>query len=409
MRNNWIFLSLLNFFIAALMGLILRGAFLWEITWLDYRHWLHAHSHVAMLGWAYLALYVLIGTRFIPREIWSKPFYARLFWFTQITVIGMMFTFPVQGYGPVSITFSTLHVLASYVFCYRGWKDMGFQHKEVRTLMGTALVFLVISTLGVWSLGPLAMSGQRSSILYQLVIQFYLHFQFHGWFTFAVLALLLDIFLKGPLSHRLFTRFYYLLLGGTVLTYSLVINWGYSNDFALLLNGIGLLMQFMALILVFHWFKNQRKAESSRFDPIAKMFFMFGAVSWILKVIVQTLVIIPQVAVISYNLRPLMIGFIHLTMLGFVSGFLLGILFHAGVLKIRDGAALSGARLFIIGFVVTELLLFVQGLFYWMRWGQLPYYYELIFGASVLLPLGILVILLNQARSNGNHLKVNLS
>src|SRR5690554_4188211 len=100
MRNNWIFLSLLNFLIAALISLILRGAFLWEISWLDYRNWMHAHSHVAMLGWAYLALFVLIGTGFIPRETWSKPFYARLFWFTQITVIGMMFAFPAQKYGP---------------------------------------------------------------------------------------------------------------------------------------------------------------------------------------------------------------------------------------------------------------------------------------------------------------------
>ena len=391
------------------MGLILRGAFLWEIGWLDYMNWLHGHSHVAMLGWAYLALYVLIGSRFIPAEIWSKPFYARLFWFTQIAVIGMMFSFPAQGYGPVSITFSALHVVASYMFCYRAWRDMVFQQTEVRIIMRTALVFLVVSTLGVWFLGPLAMSGQRSSILYQLVIQFYLHFQFHGWFTFAVLALLLDVLVKGPISRQLFKRFYYLLLGGTVLTYSLVLNWGYNNDFSLILNGIGLLMQFMALILVLRGFNNQINAESSRYVTIAKVFFMFGIASWVLKIIVQTLVIVPQVAVISYNLRPLMIGFIHLTLLGFISGFLLGILFHVGILRVRDGWVLSGGVIFIIGFVITEFLLFVQGLFYWIRWGQLPYYHELIFGASVLLPLGILVILLNQTRSHQNVVETNLS
>ena len=408
MKNSWIFLSLMNFFIAASMGLILRGAFLWEIGWLDYLNWLHGHSHVAMLGWAYLGVYVLIGFRFIPSEIWSTPFYSRLFWFTQITVIGMMFSFPAQGYGPISITFSALHVVASYIFCYRAWKDMIFQHREVRTIMRTALVFMVVSTLGVWFLGPLAMTGQRSSVLYQLVIQFYLHFQFHGWFTFAVLALLLDVLVKGPISRQLFRRFYYLLLGGTILTYSLVLNWGYSSDFSLILNGIGVLMQFMALVLFLRGLKNEVNAGSNRFAPITKVFLMFGIASWILKIVVQTLVIVPQVAVISYTLRPLMIGFIHLSMLGFISGLLLGILFHTGILKIRDGWALSGGLVFIIGFVITELLLFVQGLFYWMRWGQLPYYYELIFGASVLLPLGILVILVNQTRSQNKHVKSNL-
>src|SRR5690606_1359434 len=123
MNKTWILLSLFNFLVAAVMGLVLRGAFVWEINWMDYRNLMHGHSHVAMLGWVYLALYILIGHHFIPKEKWEKPVYSRLFWFTQVTVLGMMISFPAQGYGAVSITFSTLHILASYVFCYRVWKD----------------------------------------------------------------------------------------------------------------------------------------------------------------------------------------------------------------------------------------------------------------------------------------------
>src|SRR5690606_17694813 len=167
MNKSWILFSLFNFLIAALMGLILRGAFVWEIGWLDYRNMMHGHSHVAMLGWVYLALYALIGYRFIPREQWEKPVYSRLFWFTQFTVFGMMVSFSIQGYGAVSITFSTLHILASYAFGFLVWRDHRAKHPEISLLIKTALVFMVVSTIGVWSLGPLTLTGGRSSTLYQ--------------------------------------------------------------------------------------------------------------------------------------------------------------------------------------------------------------------------------------------------
>jgi hypothetical protein len=166
------FIIILNFFIAALFGLILRGAFVWEIDWIDYRNLMHGHSHVAMLGWVYLAIYALFWIRFLPETKRQKRSYSTLFWFTQITVIGMMISFPLQGYAAVSITFSTLHILASYVFCYRIWKDNNIGNPAVKKLFYASLVFLILSTLGVWVLGPLAVSGGRNTAFYRLPSSF---------------------------------------------------------------------------------------------------------------------------------------------------------------------------------------------------------------------------------------------
>ena len=212
MKKSWVLLSFLNFFIAALFGLILRAAFVWEIGWMDYRNLLHGHSHVAMLGWIYLAIYALFWRRFLPETKRNKKFYSLLFWFTQITVIGMMISFPLQGYAAISISFSSLHILASYVFCYRIWKDHEIKNPAVKKLFYASLVLLILSTLGVWLLGPLAVSGGRNTALYQVAIQFYLHFQFHGWFTFAILALLLSTIFqhKWKLDYNVFNWFFYL-------------------------------------------------------------------------------------------------------------------------------------------------------------------------------------------------------
>lgn len=399
MNKSWILFSLFNFLIAALIGLLLRGAFVWGIGSWDYINLMHGHSHVAMLGWVYLALFVLIGSRFIPKEKWKQPVYSRLFWFTQFTVVGMMVSFPLQGYGAISITFSTLHILASYAFGYFVWRDHRTKHREVSLLVKTALIFMAVSTIGVWILGPLTLSGGRSSTLYQLAIQFYLHFQFHGWFTFSVLALLVGALIGGNGVNKVaFRRFYASLVSSVVLTYGLVLAWGYGGYIPLIINGLGLLLQWDAVRSFFRMVRENKSHFLRNLSPSIRIFYRFGLVSWILKVAVQTVVLLPEAAVISFTLRPLMMGFIHLTMLGFISGLLFASILGSGTHTAGNNLVYPGAIVFITGFALTELLLFTQGLFYWFQWGQLPGFYEAMFGASVLLPLAIILLTISIAR-----------
>jgi len=396
------------------MGLVLRGAFVWEISWLDYRNMMHGHSHVAMLGWVYLALYGLIGYLVIPAEKWNRPIYSRLFWFTQFCVVGMMVSFPLQGYGAVSITFSALHILASYLFVYLVWRDQQAKHPEITLSIKTASVFMVVSTIGVWSLGPLTLSGGRSSTLYQLAIQFYLHFQFHGWFTFVVLALVMHVITKNSLMNKnIFRKFYFLLVASVVLTYGLVLAWGMGGSIPLLINGLGLVLQLMALFLFFMLVRAINGGLFQIFSPSAKAFYQFGLVSWLVKVAIQSIVLLPAAAVVSFTIRSFMIGFIHLTMLGFISGLLFALLLGSMGVMMDNRRTYAASTVFISGFVLTELLLFGQGLFYWFQWGQLPAFYELIFGASVLLPLSILMFIIEWIRQlklkTINHAKANLT
>ncbi len=252
MRSTWIGVSLINFFIAALMGFLLRSAFVWEINWLDYLNMLHAHSHVAMLGWVYLVLYGLITDYFVPENKKRNPFYNRLFWFTQFSVLGMMVSFPIQGYGAYSISFSCLHILASYLFVWRIWKDMFISNPQVKILTRSSLVFLLISTLGLWALGPVMASMGKTTALYQVAIQFFLHFQFNGWFAMGVLALVFHSLHQNgvELKSKSFFWFFGLLLASIILTFAHILDWAYSLHFLFVLNGAGVIFQLLSFIIL---------------------------------------------------------------------------------------------------------------------------------------------------------------
>jgi hypothetical protein len=96
-----------------------------------------------MLGWVYLMLYTLFVHYFIPDK---KPIHNRLFWVTEFAVIGMLVSFPFQGYGAISISFSTLHILCSYYFVYLIWRHHKIKSKATTLLLKASLLFMLLST-----------------------------------------------------------------------------------------------------------------------------------------------------------------------------------------------------------------------------------------------------------------------
>lgn len=158
--KGWLRVALLNFFAAAILGALLRMAFVVELPWIDYRHILHGHSHVAMLGWLFLAIYALLIHYFLPEEKQQSKFYKRLFWLIEATVVGMFVAFPLQGYAGFSIFFSSAHIILSYLFMQRFLKDAKptSQGSVSFRFVKLALWFMVLSTIAIWSLpGIMAM------------------------------------------------------------------------------------------------------------------------------------------------------------------------------------------------------------------------------------------------------------
>ena len=404
MQKKWFNIVLGNFLVAAIMGATLRFAFVEEIPWLKFRYFLHGHSHLAMLGWVYLALFILLLHNFLDPERRRKRKYAYLFWAAQASVIGMTIAFPIQGYAALSITFSTIHILVSYLFAYHFLRDLSAEDRSPSIacwFIRAAIFFMILSTLALWAIGPILAFGQRGSAWYYMAVQFFLHFQFNGWFMFAVLGLffkfLEDKAIPAPLTGARW--FFRILFAANFATYALAVAWAKPLLGIFLVNSLGVTLQLAALFFFIPivW-KNRSKIlaalrlpEGSFQWPYYLLPLAFHA--FLLKIIMQTAVVIPAVAKVAYTIRNFVIGFMHLILLLVVSVALLAFARQARLIG-RNRSINIGLALLVGGMLLSEALLFLQGTLLWAKIGFLPGYYEVLFGLSALMPLGLAFVLI---------------
>ncbi|MDF0706640.1 hypothetical protein [Flagellimonas okinawensis] len=382
------------FIIAALLGMLLRSYPIFSFKF-NYRYMVHAHSHIALLGWVYLALTTLLHYCFVNKTS-SKNNYKKIFWGTQITLVGMLLTFPFQGYGLFSIIFSTLFLIASYIYTYHFWKSIDPKLKESNGLkcVKVALAYMVISSLGPWALGIIMNTLGAQSIWYRLSIYFYLHFQYNGWMILALVGLFVYVLeLSGQeFPKKGFNRFFLFLNLGVILTFFLSTLWTEPSLVLYILAGLGAVAQLYAFAHLWGTIKSQLQALKLLKVPSA--FLKLVIVLLMAKIVLQLLTAFPYFAVLATTYIDLTIGYLHLTFLGIVS---IGLFFFMdlfGLLRISK----KGFYWYLLGFMVTELLLFYKGIAAWQQWSPLPRYPEILAISSLCIPIGLLIISIEQRR-----------
>lgn len=399
MRATWFTIALFNLGVAALLGVLLRYAFVEELSWLKFRHVMHAHAHTAMLGWVQLALYVLLARVFIPAPLLNKPGYARLLGLTQLSVWGMLVSFVVGGYGVPALVFWAFFTVLSYFWVYRFWRDFP---PQLRTgwsgrMAALALGWLLVASLGVWAVALAIGLGAQGSLWHIMAVQFYLHFQFNGWFVFALLALLWRVLEEAgvALPAAVFRPFTWLLGVSAALTYALALSWAEPTLGIFLVNSLGVLLQLAAAVVLARWWQQTRPWLAARRPAWESFLLGLALLALALKVLMQTAVVVPYIATVAYTIRNFVIGFLHLLLLGGVTAFLWALASAVGWLRWGFLTRL-GVVLFLLGVLGSEAVLFLQGALFWGAMGFLPGYYEVLFGVSTLMLAGIVAVLLGQ-------------
>jgi hypothetical protein len=415
--RRWVIYAGINLFVVSLLGVLLRYKGVFGLPALDYNYILHAHSHFAFSGWVTTALFAALLFMLEGSGVRPSRVYRYQFWLNQFSSFGMLVSFMVQGYGPVSIVFSSLSVVFSYWFAWCYWRDAkSVLPPEVRLAIGFALLYLVLSSLGPYLLAYSMAHRVGDRAFYYNAIYLYLHFQYNGWFTFGVLALFLwwafgaggggargregrGSGFEGEPGRGRPARVFVSLLGfACIPAYCLSLLWTDPPLWIRITAVIAALLQLaggMALLILL-----LRKLRNGGVPlPMAvKTLWSLSLAAFGIKLLLQALSVTPTLGDIAFGHRSVIIAYLHLVLLGFVTLSLLGFFVSQQLLSGSTGSAKAGLILFTGGVLFNELVLLLQSLMQIdsIVWTDAGYW---LFGAAVVLGTGALLLVTAQRQA----------
>lgn len=381
--------------ISALYGFLIRWNFSFPIENFSYKNILQSHSHVAFLGWGYLSVLVLIIRFFIKSILWKSKVYLFTFLTMSICIFLMLFSFPLGGYKLFSIVLLSVFGVTSYIISFKLLKDLEGNTYSAK-LIKFSIYYYLISSLATWFLAGVLVTQGKTELYYNTVY-FYLHFLYNGFFVFALFGLFFKLLetQKTPITEKHQKYFFILLNVACIPTYFLSILWSNVSIVFNILGGLAAVIQVVSLVYLikiviqFLTFKTIGK--------IVKALILFSIISYCLKIIIQVFSALPFFVSKSIALKPfLIIGYLHLFTLGFMTVFILFLLNEFKIISFKSALSKIGILITLTGILATEVLMFGQGFLLIFNIGVIQNYHLNLLIVSAILIVGISIIVSNQ-------------
>lgn len=368
----------------------------------NYVHLLHAHSHVAFQGWIYSALFLLISKLYIDDNIIKEKKYSLYFKLTILTILGIIVSFLFQGYALFSILFSSLFQLLNYWFAFRFFKDVRISQKAKKHAFSLKFIkvgfwMMILSTVGPWVVGILSAKGLNGSEFYDAALYFFLHFQYNGWFTFAILGIFFYLLEKYSIhfKQKEAQLFYILFALAVIPSYFLSLLGMSFRNYIIAFSYISAILQLIGLYYFIKSLIGNLTSFKERINYWTFLLLKIAAFTFMLKIVLQFASVFPVFKQLAFSNHFLIIAYIHLVMIGFISFFLLASLFQLRWITFPSVLSKVGASMLILGFVLSELILVLMGLGILFNNNLL-----LLLVFSTLMAIGLLLILINQFLKN---------
>jgi hypothetical protein len=388
LQQGLLTISFFNLVVVSLLGILLRSFPFLSSFPLEYKNILHGHSHFAFGGWVMPVLLSLVMKSFpFLKESIAYRHWRNIAVLVLLSAYGMLASFPIQGYGPVSILFSTVSILATVYLATMIWK-VAAAMKQTASIkfFKWGLLYACLSAIGPFATGPLIVMGKGGSPLYFDAIYFYLHFQYNGFFTFTVLALLYRLIEQQ--GYKGFgQKVFHLFNAACLPAYALSALWNEPSVVFNFVGGAGAVLQLAGLLYLL-------KDVAATKLPKRSLLLRLSLSAFVLKNVLQFLSAFPSIALMAYHNRNFVIAYLHLVLLGFVSLFVFGLAVKA------NRYSRTGIRLFLFSFVTTEVLL-VLNASSGMLHVDMPYYVQMLWFFSSFFPVGIALMIwgLNRDRN----------
>lgn len=394
--HRWIRVSLFNLLLLAFVGIILRYKIAFSLPFIDQKHLLHGHSHFAFSGWITQAIMVLLvgWLKSLTDNLTIKR-YQWILWANLITAYGMLISFPIEGYGKFSILFSILSIGVSYVFAIMYCNDLNkLQTKEVsHAWFKVALLFNVISSIGVYALTAMMISRNIHQTWYLAAEYFYLHFQYNGWFFFACMGLF-TWKIKPVMSQPVSKKIFWIFTCAFIPAYFLSVLWFHFPLPIYVLIVIAAVAQVTGWVWILQVLKKNGPYFTQHFSFTARWLMALSAIALSIKFLLQLGSVIPALSDLSYGFRPIIIGYLHLVLLGVITLFILGFMVTENYITISNTAK-AGLIIFATGIIINEIFLMTQGVMA-MSYNTFPFINELLFFTALMMFSGLIFLNISQ-------------
>lgn len=401
----WLKFSVFNFFLAAVLGVIMRYKIVYSFPFLDQKHLQEAHSHFAFYAWITNAIYVLVViylSKMNPDLKLTK--YKALLTANIISSFGMLAAFIYGGYFSVSVFFSTTALLVSFVFAFLFYADsLKFQDQSKPWFLA-GLFFAVISSLGVFNLGYMSATNSTTQNMFLASEYYYLHFQYNGFFIFSCIGLLLYSLkeIGSPISEKKNKLLFWLMFMGCLIGFGLSILWFKMPIYVFTLIAIATIGQTIGAIMLFAFVKKSWTQISANWLPMQRFILLFAGFAFAVKIALQLGSNIPAVNQFAFGFRNIVIAYLHLVLLMCIAMFLINQILATRLFSNTKSLSL-GLKLLLLGIFLNEAVLGLMGVFS-ITYNAVPYANHALFYISLLMMVALLVIFVNLRYKSENQI-----
>lgn len=327
--------------------------------------------------------------------------YHMLFACISVTSWILLIVFLWKGYNTVSIIVSSFFVLLTYIFSYVFVTDIVKARLSpgVRWLAASSMFCLVISSFGLFIIDYIYFNHSFEAFLYRDSLFTYLHFQYNGFFSLSIMALLFN-YIESSIpdrAKRSMNRFIVVLLISLIPSLFLSYLWQDPNTLFRIIAVAGSIFVLAAFLL----FVKTTLLIKSAFiteKPVIRFLMFISMGSFALKLFLQCFTIFPVIGNAIFGNRPIIMGFLHLVFLGFVSLFILAFFTKKGWLDYSKKVTKAGLIVFATGVLLNEIFLISQGLMTMIGPGSILFPWFL-WGVAIWLFAGAFLIALARAQS----------
>jgi len=196
--------------------------------------------------------------------------------------------------------------------------------------------------------------------IYLIAELFYLHFQYNGWFLFAIMGLFISYLNELTGEKKSLKYIFWLFLLSCVPCFFLSALWIPMHTFTYMIIVISAILQLFAWIWLIRIVYNNFPTLKKELPELAKWLIGISAISMTIKLILQLGSSYSPLSQLVFGFRPIVIGYLHLVLLGVISIFLLGYIFSKKLLAVNRTVTM-GVFIFVLGVFINEILLMIQG------------------------------------------------